>query len=144
MKKDYMSDASVTIHEPCNIYGKPLLRRNVSIGAFTEIGPAVEIGVGTRVQGGCFIPQGVTIGSDCFIGPHVCFTNVKEPMSGNRVDPDAYERTTVCDNVVIGAGAVILPGIRLGERCFIAAGAVVTKDVKPGQKVAGNPAKPMK
>lgn len=145
MKKDYMSDASVVIHESCNIYGKPLLRRNVSIGAFTEIGPKVEIGVGTRVQGGCFIPEGVTIGSDCFIGPHVCFTNVKHPMKdGKFTDSGNYDRTRVGADVVIGANATICPGVTLGDGCIIAAGAVVTKSVKAGQTVAGNPAQPMK
>lgn len=100
-----------------------------TIHAPVWIGPDVLIGAGTRVQAFAFIPTGVTIGNDCFIGPHVCFTNDKYPPS----DCSEWEDTLVEDEVSIGAGAIILPGITLGRGCRIAAGAVVTKDVAPGE-----------
>ena len=93
------------------------------------IGDGVVIGAGTKVQAFAFIPSGVTIGRDCFIGPHVCFTNDKHPPSPQS----QWLPTVVEDRVSIGAGAVILPGITLGADCRIAAGAVVTKSVAPGE-----------
>lgn len=115
--------------------GKSVIHESAYIGpgctihAPVWIGPDVVIGANTRVQAFAFIPTGVTIGNDCFIGPHVCFTNDKYPPS----DRSEWLRTYIEDGVSIGAGAIILPGITLGRGCRIAAGAVVTKDVAPGE-----------
>ena len=93
------------------------------------------IGNNCKVQAFAFIPTGVTIGNNVFIGPRVTFTNDKHPPSGN------WSATIVEDEVVIGAGAVILPGLTLGKGCVVGAGAVVIKDVLPYATVVGNPAK---
>lgn len=108
---------------------------NCKIHSHVWIGNKVLIGNNCKIQAFTFIPTGVTIGNNVFLGPRVTFTNDKHPPSGNWTD------TKVEDNVVIGAGAVILPGITLGKGCVIGAGAVVTKDVSPGKIVVGNPAK---
>ena len=115
---------------------------HTTIGAFVEIGKGAVVGERCRIQSHVFIPSGVTIGSNVFIGPHVCFTNIKKPKCDviNR----NYEKTYVEDDVVIGAGAVILPGVRIGQGAFIGAGAVVTKDVRGGAVVVGNPARELK
>ena len=102
------------------------------------IGDEVVLGNKCCIQAFVFIPNGVKIGNDVFIGPRVCFTNDKNPPSEDRSN---WEDIIVKDNVVIGAGAVILPGITLGNSCVIGAGAVVTKDVPPATTVVGNPAK---
>ena len=99
----------------------------------------VEIGDGTMIQHGAYLPPGVRIGARCFIGPHVAFTNDKYPVANNP----KFVRliTTVCDRVSIGAGAVILPGLTIGEGAVVGAGAVVTRDVPAGAVVMGNPAR---
>lgn len=96
-----------------------------TIHAPVWIGEGVKIGARTKVQAFAFIPTGVTIGRDCFIGPSVTFTNDKHPPSP-RSD---WLKTTVEDQVSIGAGVVILPGVTIGRGARIGAGALVTKDV---------------
>ena len=99
------------------------------------IGNNVVIGDNCRIQAFSFIPDGVLIGNGVFIGPRVTFTNDKHPPSSS------WSRTIVEDNVVIGAGAIILPGVTLSVGCMIGAGSVVTHDV-PSQEVwVGNPAR---
>jgi acetyltransferase-like isoleucine patch superfamily enzyme len=92
-----------------------------------------------RINHGSFLPNRSTVGNDVFIGPNVTFTDDKYPRSGNKhykAEPPIVE-----DNVSVGAGAIILPGIRLGKGCMIGAGAVVTEDVEPGMTVVGMPAR---
>lgn len=102
------------------------------------VGDRVAIGDRCKIQAFVFIPTGVRIGNDVFIGPHVCFTNDKHPPSQ---DWQSQPITTVADFVSIGANATILPGITIGEGSKIGAGAVVTKNVPKNAIVYGNPAK---
>jgi acetyltransferase-like isoleucine patch superfamily enzyme len=127
------------IHHPelVNIYGKVLIGRDGVIGCFVEIGPGVVVGDRCRIQSKVYIPSGVFIGNDVFIGPDVTFLNDKKPPSGN------WEKIYVEDDVSIGGGALILPGVRLEKGCRIGAGAVVTKTVEAGKTVVGVPAKCM-
>jgi len=112
------------------------------IGEFCKIASHVEIG-GSKIGDRCkieafvFIPPGVTIGNNVFIGPRVAFANDKYP----NADP-VWTRgnITVEDNVSIGMGAIILPGVVIGEHSFIAAGALVTKNVGPDAFAMGSPA----
>ena len=111
----------------------------VSIGEHTYVGIGAKIGSKTRVSQGCYIVDHMTIGQSVFIGPHVVFTNDRYPIANN---PNfKMESPIVEDNVSIGAGAVILPGVYLGAGCMIGAGAVVTKSVPSGATVYGNPAR---
>ena len=107
------------------------IARDTTIHSHVWIGKRVRIGQRCKVQAFCFIPEGVTIGDDCFIGPRVTFTNDKHPPS---VD---WEETVVESNVSIGAGAIILPGITIGTGAVIGAGALVIHDVAPGAEVKG-------
>ena len=97
---------------------------------YTWIGDKVEIGDGSKIQAFAFIPNGVTIGKNVFVGPHVCFTNDKFPKA--QGDWKQLE-TIVEDDVSIGANSTILPGITLHKGCRIAAHSVVTKDVPKGE-----------
>jgi UDP-2-acetamido-3-amino-2,3-dideoxy-glucuronate N-acetyltransferase len=102
------------------------------------IGNNVKIGDGCKIQAFTFIPDGVTIGNNVFIGPRVCFTNDREPPSHTWTD------TVVDDGVSIGAGAVIVAGVRLYAGSRIGAGAVVTRDTYDGPWFVGNPARPLR
>jgi UDP-2-acetamido-3-amino-2,3-dideoxy-glucuronate N-acetyltransferase len=108
-----------------------------TIHSHVWIGDNVVIGDDCKVQAFAFIPDGVVIGNGVFVGPRVTFTNDRYPPA-SKAD---WLGTTVEDGVVIGAGAVILPGVRIGARAFVGAGAVVTKDVPNGALVYGNPAR---
>ena len=138
-----MPVVNVTGFENCEYHHIDLLNLyeceigvETKIGSFVEIGRNVKIGKRCKIQSFVFIPEGVTIGDDVFIGPHACFCNVKHPMTGEK-----YQRTIVHDEAVIGAGAVILPGITIGWRAIVGAGSVVTRDVEEKTTVKGNPAK---
>jgi len=130
---------SVIYYEPCNIYASRIGERS-SIAAFVEIGGSV-VGQNCRIQAFAYLCPGVTIGNNVFIGPHVCFTNDKYPLTSMFDDDFKPIRTFVDDNAAIGAGAIILPGVTIGKFAMVGAGAVVLKDVKPGTTVVGNPAR---
>lgn len=112
---------------------------NVSVGSNTEIGRHVLIGDGCRIGRGVFIPNRTVIGQRVFIGPNAVLTDDRHPVVANphyKAEPPE-----IGDDVSIGAGAVLLPGVRLGQGCCIGAGAVVTRDVMPYATVVGNPAR---
>lgn len=104
------------------------------LGSFIEIGRGVKIGKRCKIQSFAFIPEGVLIGDDVFIGPHVCFTNTKHPM---RNEP--YTRTIIGNNVSIGAGSTVLPGISIEDNALIGAGTTVHRKVKKNTCVLGSP-----
>ena len=106
-----------------------------TIHAPVWIGDNVVIGNRCKIQAFSFIPDGVTISDDVFIGPHVCFTNDKYPPSKIK------DSTFVWKGVSIGANSTIICGISIGEHAKIGAGSVVTKNVEAYTTVYGNPAK---
>ena len=103
---------------------------NCVIGSGCWIGKNVKMGNNVRIQHGAFIPNDTRIGHNVFIGPNVTMTDDKYPMVNNA----SYDRRppVIEDNVSIGAGAVILPGVKIWRGAMIGAGAVVTKEVSPG------------
>lgn len=98
----------------------------------------VVIGDRVTVKSGVQLWDGVRLEDDAFIGPNVTFTNDKYPRSKNH--PESYPETIVKNGASIGGGAVLLPGITIGEGAIVGAGAVVTKSVPASVIVAGNPA----
>lgn len=120
-----------------NIHPSVVIGENCRIHSHVWIGEFVKIGDNVKVQAFAFIPNGVLIESDVFIGPGVVFTNDKYPPSNGT----GWQQTFVRRGAVIGARAVILPGITIGQGARIGAGSVVTKNVPDGVTVCGNPAK---
>ena len=111
-----------------------------NIGQNVVISPGVVLGANVKIQNNVSVYTGVTCEEDVFLGPSCVFTNVRNPRSGvNR--RGQYEETRVCRGATIGANATIVCGHRIGRYAFIAAGAVVTKEVPDFALVAGNPAK---
>ena len=97
----------------------------------------VRMGDGVRIMSHVYIPSRTWLGDHVFVGPGVTFLNDRYPC---RRDPMPAPRgATIEDDVMIGGGCTILPGVTIGERSFIAAGAVVNKDVPPRSLVVGVP-----
>jgi len=101
----------------------------------------VTIGDRVTVKSGVQLWDGIHIEDDVFIGPNVTFTNDKFPRS--KIYPENFSQTRIKKNASIGAGAVILPGITIGEHAMIGAGAVVTKSV-PAYAIVTSPAAQLK
>ena len=117
------------------------------IESFVYVEGGAIIGSNCKIKAHAFIPEGIIIEDCAFIGPHVVFTNDKYPRA---VNPDGTKKgrndwtllqTRVRRGASVGAGAVILPGLELGEYSLVGAGSVVTKSVPPYKIVRGNPAK---
>ena len=113
-----------------------------NINAHCFIENDVQIGDRVTVKSGVYLWDGTTLEDDVFIGPNVTFSNDKYPRS--KQYPGQFYGATVKKGASIGAGAVILPGIVIGENSMIGAGAVVTKDVAANTVVAGVPARLLK
>ncbi len=111
-----------------------------SLGQNVFVGSRGVIGDRCKIQNNVSIYDDVILGNDVFVGPSAVFTNVVNPRAF-VVRKDEYRRTEVEDGVSIGANATIVCGYRLGAYAFVAAGAVVAKDVAPYALVAGVPAK---
>lgn len=111
----------------------------VSIGSGSVVEHHVTIGHGARIHSQAFIPEYSVLEDECWIGPNVVLTNARYPASpGAKHD---LRGVVVKAKARIGANSTILPGVVVGEQALVGAGSVVTKDVGPGQVVAGNPAK---
>ena len=113
-----------------------------NFGQNVVISPGVKIGNNVKIQNNVSVYAGVELEDDVFCGPSMVFTNVINPRSHvNR--RDEYRRTLVKRGASIGANATVVCGITLGEYCFVAAGAVVTRDVPDYALVMGVPAAPV-
>lgn len=130
---------------------------NTSIWQFTIILPEATIGSNCNICSHCFIENDVIVGDNVtikngvqlwdglriednvFIGPNCTFTNDLNPKSGNREFKP--KQTIIKNGASIGASAVILPGITIGENATIGAGSVVTRDIPSRSVAVGNPAR---
>lgn len=114
--------------------------RNCTIGQNVMIGPNVVVGDRCKIQNNVSLYEGVELGDDVFCGPSCVFTNVNNPRAEVQ-RKDEFRPTRVGRGATIGANATIVCGVALGEYCFVAAGAVVTKDVPNHALVQGVPAR---
>jgi acetyltransferase-like isoleucine patch superfamily enzyme len=141
--KDVTFGKNVKYVEPVNLYGCKI-GDDCFIGPFVEIQKDVTIGDKTRIQSHSFICELVSIGKNCFIGHGVMFINdtfsTGGPANGDR---RLWKKTTIGNNVSIGSNATILP-VRICDNTVIGAGAVVTKDIERPGIYAGNPARFLK
>lgn len=124
----------------CHILENSSIGNDCSLGQNVVVGPNVLVGNNVKIQNNVSVYEGVELEDDVFCGPSCVFTNVNNPRS-EIVRKDEYLETIVKKGASIGANATIICGNNLGEYCFIAAGAVVTKDVAPYALMAGTPAK---
>ena len=122
--------------------------KKCNIGEHCFIESGATVGDGAIIKNGNMVWEGVTIEDDVFIGPHVVFTNDLNPRS--RFSPQARNRyrrkanwlvpTLVKRGSTLGAGAIILAGVTIGEYAMVGAGALIAKDVPPYAIAKGNPA----
>ncbi len=132
--------SNVKVVQPVNLYGC-VIGDDCFIGPFVEVQKTVRVGDRTRIQSHSFICELVTIGEDCFIGHGVMFINdtfaIGGPAKGKK---ELWQPTRIGNRVSIGSNAVILP-VEICDDVVIGAGAVVVHSIsKPGIYV-GNPAR---
>lgn len=123
-----------------HISGGAKIGRDCSFGQNVYVGNRVVIGNNCKIQNNVSVYDNVTLEDDVFCGPSMVFTNVYNPRSAVS-RKDEYRNTLVKRGVTIGANATIVCGTTLGEYAFVAAGAVINRDVKPYALMAGVPAK---
>ena len=111
-----------------------------SFGQNVFVGNDVVIGANVKVQNNVSIYDAVTLEDDVFCGPSMVFTNVHNPRSAVSRKND-YRRTLVKRGATLGANCTIVCGVTVGEYAFVAAGAVINRDVKPYALMAGVPAR---
>lgn len=134
---------NVTVVQPSNLYGCTI-RDDVFVGPYTEIQKGVTIGARTKVQSHAFVCELVEIGEDCFIGHGVMFTNDKFAQGGPaRGNKSLWRATRIGNRVSIGSNATLLP-VEICDDVVIGAGAVVTRDIAISGTYAGNPARLLK
>jgi UDP-2-acetamido-3-amino-2,3-dideoxy-glucuronate N-acetyltransferase len=151
-KKNYFVHESAYVDQPCEI-GKGTkiwhfshIMKDVKIGENCIFGQNVHVASGAvvgnnvKVQNNVSIYTGAIIEDDVFLGPSCVLTNIPNPRS-QIVRHSLYEKTVFRRGVTVGANATIICGIELGRYSFIAAGAVVTKDIPDYALMVGVPAK---
>jgi UDP-2-acetamido-3-amino-2,3-dideoxy-glucuronate N-acetyltransferase len=129
-----------------NLYGC-VVGEGTRIGPFVEIQRGATIGERCKIQSHTFICGGVHIDDEVFVGHGVMFINDKRPRATTEIGELQAEgdwellETFVERRASLGSGAVVLAGVRIGVGAMVGAGAVVTRDVAPGETVAGSPAR---
>jgi UDP-2-acetamido-3-amino-2,3-dideoxy-glucuronate N-acetyltransferase len=126
----------------CHVMPGAVIGERCSLGQNVVVMNGTRVGDNCKIQNNVSIYEGVELEDDVFCGPSMVFTNVLNPRS-HVSRKHEYQRTLVKRGTSIGANATIVCGVTLGEYSFVAAGAVITKDVLPYALMAGVPARRM-
>lgn len=146
-------DSRADLGDGVRVWHEAQIREGASIGpgciigkgAYVDLG--VHVGANCKIQNYALVYHGSWLGEGVFIGPAAILTNDPRPRAitpdGALKSADDWEcgQIVIEDGASIGAGAIVLPGVRIGRFALIGAGAVVTRDVPPHALVAGNPAR---
>jgi UDP-2-acetamido-3-amino-2,3-dideoxy-glucuronate N-acetyltransferase len=122
----------------CHISEGAIIGSRSSFGQNCFVAPGVVVGSNVKVQNNVSIYGGTEIADDVFLGPSCVLTNISNPRS--QINRKAlYEKTKIKRGATIGANATIVCGVTLGKYCFIAAGAVVNRNVPDYGFIVGVP-----
>lgn len=121
-----------------HVCGRARIGADCSLGQNVYVGNDVDIGDNCRIQNNVSVYDCVTLEDDVFCGPSMVFTNVYNPRAAIP-RKDEYRRTIVRKGATLGANCTIVCGLAIGKYAFVAAGAVINRDVKPYALVAGVP-----
>ncbi len=138
--------AGATVGAGCILGDQSCVRERVTIADDVVVGRGVlvendtMIGSGTRIQAEAYVTAYSTLEEDVFIAPCVVTTN-DNFMGRTERRKELMKGPTIRRGARVGGGAILCPGIEVGEEAFVGAGAVVTKDVPPRMVVVGNPAR---
>jgi len=133
--------AGTKIWHFCHIMGQAKIGQTCTLGQNVFVADRVSIGNGCKIQNNVSLYEGVVLEDHVFCGPSMVFTNIKTPRCQvPRNTSEDYLTTLVKRGASIGANATIVCGVTLHEYAFVAAGAVVTKDVPAYAIAAGVPA----
>jgi UDP-2-acetamido-3-amino-2,3-dideoxy-glucuronate N-acetyltransferase len=137
---------NVVVYSFTNLYGCRI-GQNTRVGPFVEIQRGAVIGSNCKIQSHTFICDGVEIEDEVFVGHGTMFINDKYPRAttgqGRLQDSGDWNLLPIVvgHRATLGSGTLVLGGVRIGEGALVGAGAVVTRDVGPGETVIGVPAR---
>lgn len=132
--------AGTRIWHFCHVMAGAVIGENCSLGQNVVVMRGTRLGNNVKVQNNVSVYEGVECEDDVFLGPSMVFTNVVNPRS-HVSRKDEYRATVVRRGASIGANATVICGHELGSYAFVAAGAVVTRDVPAFALMAGVPAR---
>jgi acetyltransferase-like isoleucine patch superfamily enzyme len=153
-----MTDEPVYVH-PKGLCESSTVGPGTMVWAFAHVMDRAIVGTGCKIGDHAFVESGarlgdrvtvknavlvwdkVTIEDEVFLGPNAVFTNDLTPRATRKKSPDEFLPTLVRRGATVGANATVVCGTTIGEHAFVAAGAVVSRDVPGHALVAGNPAR---
>lgn len=123
-----------------HVCGGAVIGQDCSLGQNVFVGSRVTIGNNVKIQNNVSVYDNVILEDDVFCGPSMVFTNVYNPRSAVS-RKDEYRDTVVRQGATLGANCTIVCGVTIGEYAFVAAGAVINRDVPAYALMAGVPAR---
>jgi acetyltransferase-like isoleucine patch superfamily enzyme len=135
--------ARVIVGDQACIRERVVLGDDVVVGRGSLLENDTTVGARTRIQANAYVTAYSTLEEDVFVAPCVVTTN-DDFMGRTEKRLALMKGPTIRRGARVGGGAVLCPGVEIGEEAFVGAGAVVTKDVPPRTVVVGNPARPLR
>jgi acetyltransferase-like isoleucine patch superfamily enzyme len=129
----------VLIGDQAHVRERATIGEHSLVGRGSAVDNDVTIGARVRIQTGCYVTAFTVIEDDVFVAPGV--TTLNDRTAGRRPEGEPLRGPVLRRGCRVGGAAVVLPGVEVGEDAFVGAGAVVTRDVAPGELVVGLPAR---